>query len=748
MKKLALFALVSFLAGISLNARADLLFSDDFNYPDGLIETDGLWYCYSPAPPASPYGDAFVVSNLLILNVTNRDSVAAPINGQGVWNPNYLGTNYASFYINVKRLPPLPSGGGYFCTLLDTNRNPPNTVAHLIVNTEGTVVPGSYRVGVANFAGSVTSPGATNFPMDLATNITYQIVFFWDSSSVDNGAQLWVNPSSQNDLSVYPIDTTGNVYLQNMPVAAIGFSPFPQDLCQIGHPMIGTTFSDVMTNVPALPVIGIQPQGFTNYSGQDGALYTAASGMDVTYQWYANNVQLVDNGTTVVGSTSQALLLSNLQATATYYVVATDAAGSTTSSNAIVAVNTTPTAPFFTYVFPSQTNVNGQPITLRVSANGTGPISYQWYFSSDGVSFHSLFGATAKSYSITAGPATSGYFYVHASNSAGSTNSMTNLVLSVPPTLVNIASLHAFATNDDNLDDVGQGVYEVQGVVTTIGNILYGPGSAHPSYNLFFIQDGTGGIAVFNQAGATNNPPAGTLVQVLAPLESYYGELELSVSGGGSFTNISYNNPLPAPQLLDMPQFVTNTYGPYGAAIQCSLVTLTNVYLSQYSTEYVPPTGNFPTNAGAVGSPVVALYAWQSKTPNPGQTNIEVYVYTLTNALNQINTNYWGQPIPSFCSQLTGILGLYSPTSPQLYPTRYQDLVTTPPASFRVGITKTNGMPTLTWPAVAGSTYSVYSATSLLGPWTQTFGSSYYPSTGTYTDTNSAPVNFYRVSSP
>jgi hypothetical protein len=53
------------------------------------------------------------------------------------------------------------------------------------------------------------------------------------------------------------------------------------------------------------------------------------------------------------------------------------------------------------------------------------------------------------------------------------------------------------------------------------------------------------------------------------------------------------------------------------------------------------------------------------------------------------------------------------------------------------------------WPAVAGSTYSIYSETNLLGPWTQqAFGLSYYPSTGTYTDTNAAKAKFYRVSTP
>ena len=54
---------------------------------------------------------------------------------------------------------------------------------------------------------------------------------------------------------------------------------------------------------------------------------------------------------------------------------------------------------------------------------------------------------------------------------------------------------------------------------------------------------------------------------------------------------------------------------------------------------------------------------------------------------------------------------------------------------------------TLTWPAVNGATYSVYSATNLDGPWTQTFGVGYYPS-GIYTDTNSAAMKFYRLSTP
>jgi hypothetical protein len=85
----------------------------------------------------------------------------------------------------------------------------------------------------------------------------------------------------------------------------------------------------------------------------------------------------------------------------------------------------------------------------------------------------------------------------------------------------------------------------------------------------------------------------------------------------------------------------------------------------------------------------------------------------------------------------------------ELVPSRYADFVTNAPAPFAAGLTVSNGVSQLTWPAgVAGSTYSVYSATNLLGPWTQTFGLGYYPSTGIYQATNSAATQFYRVSTP
>ncbi|HTV62984.1 MAG TPA: hypothetical protein VMH30_10505 [Verrucomicrobiae bacterium] len=717
-------------------ARAQVLFSDGFDYPNGCIETDGLWYCYSPAVP---YQDALVTNNLLVLRAGNEDAVAAPTNG--IVNPDAPSVVYGSFTINVSKLP--SETGGYFCEFMDPTNN---NVAHIFIDTKNTVVPGTYRLGIANFATSINTTGATNFPMDLATNITYQVVFSWDETGNALGAWLWVNPSSANDQFVFGGDTTNNNYLSTMPVSTVGFSQYG-GVQYIGNVKIGLNFSDVMTNLPELPVIGVEPQPATNYLGDNYTLYTAASGIDVTYQWLSNGVPLTDNGVTVVGSQSNVLNLTNLQATAGYSVAATTMAGSVTSAVAQVTVITTPTKPIFTSQPSDETNETSQAVTLTVSSVGTGPIGYEWFFEPVGSStYGTASGSTAAStYSFTAAPGYAGSYYIVATNSAGSTTGAVFTVTIIPPPLVSISTLHQYLTNEDGYSIVANGqLFEVEGIVTQIGDILYGP--AHDAgYTIFFIQDGTGGVTVFAESGWQAVPPVGTLVQVIAPIESYYGQIEIDpYLDGGTFTNLSANNPLPAPQPLNMALMATNPFGAYGTNIQCSLVSITNVYLSTSSSTYTAPAKNFPTNG------TVTLYAWPSNAYYPGEiTNFTVYVYTYTNAINLQNTNYFGQPIPGHCYEITGIIGLYSPTEAELYPTRYADFVSSPPAPFSTSVVMSNGVPTLAWPAVTGQTYSVYSATNVLGPWARAaFGLGYYPSIGAFTDTNVAAAKFYLLSSP
>ncbi len=728
MKKICLAMLVLLTV---VTARAQLFFSDNLNYPDGLIETDGLWFCYSPA---TPHLDAFVTNDLLILNQDNYDSVAAPFTNSAA--PSVV---YASFTINVSKLP--TSSGGYFSVFSDGT----NTVSHIFIDATNTVVPGTYRLGVANFASYINTAGATNFPMDLATGITYQVVFSWDEVN-GYGATLWVNPSSAGDQYVYGNDTTNNTYMETEPVSQIGFSQYAnQGVAAIGNVMVGNNFSDVMTNVVQLPVIGVEPQGVTNYSGNNLTLYTAASGMDVTYQWLSNNVPMSDDGVTVVGSASNILDLTNLQNSANYSVVATTLAGSVTSSVAVVSINSTPTPPFFTIQPQGQTNSLLSPVTLTALADGTGPITYQWYFEpAGGNTFSILTGQTGTNLTFTAGYPNSGSYYVTATGGDGSYDSATVNVLVIPPPLISIATLKSYIVDNNSSVNINGGqIFNVEGLVTTVGDVLSGGTSE------FYIQDGTGACLVYRGGfNSSNTPPVGTLVQVISPAQSYYGAVEMDPTSGAATNGVyilSTNNPVPAPIPLNMAQMATNdpaTLGSYGWTTGDSLATMTNVYLYSSATG-AAITGNFPTNSST------HFYAFQQPY-SAGQPYILMYVYTYTNVVNQSNTNYWGKPIPGFCQEITGINGVYSAAvnGERFYPSRYQDFVTSLPASLPVSIAITNGASQLAWPAVVGSTYSVYSATNILGPWSQTFGLGYYPSVGAYTDTNGAAAAFYRVSSP
>ena len=305
MKKITILLIYSLFTAISL--RADVLFSDNLNYPDGCIETDGLWYAYSPA---SPQQDAYVTNGFLILNQANHDSVAAP-------SSNFTTASsivFASFTINVSSLPTLE--GGYFCSFKGSTNV---YIANVFIATTNTTVPGTYQLGIANAVTSVSSPapGVVFFPLDLATDITYQVVFSYDVNNADPlaGATLWVNPASVSDVNVYPTDTVTNTAQSSIVISQIAFSQyFNQGVAAIGNILVGTTFSDVVTNTPQAPVIGIQPQDTNIYSGDNVTLYVAASGTgQLTYQWLSNSIPLSDDGVTVSGSLSDVVTLISLQ---------------------------------------------------------------------------------------------------------------------------------------------------------------------------------------------------------------------------------------------------------------------------------------------------------------------------------------------------------------------------------------------------------------------------------------------------
>lgn len=769
MKKI-LVALLCVLFGVS-GVKATVLLKDSLNYPytNGCIEGQGQWFCYSPA---SPYLDALVTNNVLILNTANHDSVATPTNGF------YTAANgtvtWATFTLNVNQIPS-STNGGYFCQFQATNGD---NVCHIFIDTIGTTVPGTYRLGIANFATSISVSGTMNYPMDLATGVTYTVVIAYDKF-VDSpivGANLWVNPTAQDITNAYNgstlniaygTDTTSLTNLLDIDIAQIGFSPYVDG--GVSNVIAGTTYADVATT--NLPAFGIQPQSSTNYSGNSLTLYGVASGADVTYQWFSPNGPLTDDGVNVIGSTTDALLLNNISGSTAgnYYVVATDAYGNfVSSSNAYITVITTPTPPFFptNVVALSSTNNLFTSTGFTNTALGTGPLYYQWYFAPTNAPtvFSPLPGQNSAAINFFLQDYTfAGNYFVIASNSVnggsvavGPTNSITEIA----PVTASLAQLHNFeisiVQNQGASALKGKTVYIntnnviVSGYVTTYG----GFGSSYTEYN---IQDASGyGVEVYlGGSGNTHTPPVGSYVTVTGPVEIYDTELELAPAALSAIVTNAAPVIALEPKLAnaEFNDLATNALGTNALLTSMSLVTFTNVYLYGTTNGGAFGTGGSHSGVGGIflSNYYTVVYFTVGAPYSAANTNVmEIYqfAYSYPNSTNTPNNPFYNQTIPTYCYQLTGAYEAYNGGA-ELAPSRPADYVVNPPGAYSATLAVAQKKATVSWPEQTGSTYSVYSSTNLAGPWTTVaYGLTYFPTNATLTDTNYTGTKFYRVSSP
>jgi len=150
------------------------------------------------------------------------------------------------------------------------------------------------------------------------------------------------------------------------------------------------------------------------------------SGMiPLTYQWFYNATNLI------VGETNASMALVNVQATnaGLYSVVAANFTGSVTSSAASLIVLIPPSInaqPQSLTVFP------GSNVTFQVTAAGTSPLAYQWYFNGLGITDATNATVTLTSVSTNA----AGNYQVIVSNIAGSaTSSVAALTVVMPPVI-------------------------------------------------------------------------------------------------------------------------------------------------------------------------------------------------------------------------------------------------------------------------------------------------------------------------
>lgn len=612
--------------------------------------------------------------------------------------------------------------------------------------SSGSVVPLPWDPDVANpyfnfaFTNLYLNWGNTfqnilNFDMDAAHTVAYGADQTFGIIKFTNNSGTWVQAPyyfTSTNLGINPQQPTGNTGCFGICVDFSGTNPvIYATTMENGYPTINTkaghqnqnrlikvvdTGTNPGTNMVAQtlaiaastneffggidftpdlrPLITLAPANYATTNGGSASFsVTVQSVYALSYQW-------LQNGTLLATATNATLTLNNLDTTFNNYLyqcVVTNNYGSVTSAPAILTVTLSPVTPVIT----SGTNnvagyINGSLTFAAVSATGTQPFTYQWYYGGnalvDGVNGDSsgYFGSQTPTLTITNLQLTdAGNYYMVVMNAAGYASNVVDVLT---------ANYHAATINAGQ----PQSAFTFVGVPTTL--TASETGATPPVTNQWYVGTtmltdnseftGTGSdtltinatttadtatnyyIVVSNAGGSVTSSVASVTVVVAPPLSSvsysnqiYTQNFDSLPDPGGVSVN-SINNPkdpgsingvaysLANPFDFTYPVIATSYVGGlslssmkgwYGAADTLANavypgndgITRFGAQDGDQSTGGVIDFGLNDVNGGILGTNRALGLITTSTT---GSTTFALkLVNTTTNTLNYVNLNFLGE---------------------------------------------------------------------------------------------------------
>jgi hypothetical protein len=309
----------------------------------------------------------------------------------------------------------------------------------------------------------------------------------------------------------------------------------------VSNSCASVTSNAVTLTVNTPPTLITQPTAMIGCEGQPATFSVAASGTNITYQWFKDN-------NPIPGATSNTYTIASVQQSdaAAYKVTISGACDPAVTS--LAAALTVNKAPAVTTTPKAQTLCEGQPLSLSVTATGQN-LKYQWR--KDGTAIN---GATSATYSVaSAAPANAGNYDVVVSGSCSPAVTTAAVAVTINP------RPHVTTNPINQTVVVGSGV---QFSITATGpNIQYRwrrngidiSGATGATYSIASAKEADAGLYdcyVTNSCGSdtsaaarlTVNPPGSGPAIVFAPSPVDFGPTRVGIPKEQNFPNLIRNS--------------------------------------------------------------------------------------------------------------------------------------------------------------------------------------------------------------
>ncbi|HRU67821.1 MAG TPA: immunoglobulin domain-containing protein [Bacteroidia bacterium] len=287
----------------------------------------------------------------------------------------------------------------YYCVVTNGCGTAQSNSASLTVNTPPNITA---QYGTA----TICSGQSNTFSVTVSGSSPISYQWYFNNNAISNAT------NNQYSISAATVNNAGNYYC-------------------VASNSCGNIQSATQTlTVNSPPSITSQSSSTVRCKGQPVTFYVNASGTNpLTYEWYFKNNK-------ISGATSSTYSINSVDTSdaGAYYCKVINSCGTDQSSIIDLTVNL---APSISSQSSSATRCVGQSMTFSVTASGTGPLTYQWYYNNSKITSATNFTYTINSVATT----DAGNYYCIVTNSCGTaTSSVITLTVNTAPDISSLSS--------------------------------------------------------------------------------------------------------------------------------------------------------------------------------------------------------------------------------------------------------------------------------------------------------------------